>query len=139
MAAMTTCPDGTMTGEDDPRAYYALQDANFNVTELYDAASGGSDLVERYSYDPYGVRQVYAPADGSDVFGTEPIAMSSRFEIGGVAQPYGLNDVGHQGLVHDESLATQGGLIYNRARTLHPRLGKGKAATDSRPLERCRD
>ena len=41
-----------------PRELFTLQDANFNVTELYDAAG---DLVERYAYDPYGRRQTYTP------------------------------------------------------------------------------
>jgi len=108
----------------DPRAYHTLQDANFNVTELYDDTGS---LIERYTYDPYGSRQVYVPEDGTDTFGLDPIAMSTRVTIGstpGIAQPYGLNEVGHQGLFHDESLGTNGGLIHNRARTLHPRIGR---------------
>ena len=38
-----------------------------------------------------------------------------RVEVGGVAQPYGLCDIGHQGLIHDKEFA----LIYVRARYLH--------------------
>ena len=35
-----------------------------------------------------------------------------------------LCEVGHQGLFHDEEFGSLGGLIHNRARTLHARLGR---------------
>jgi len=111
-------PDFDSTDPDhDPRNYYALEDAHFNVIGLVDS---NGDLVERYEYDPYGQRQVYVPTGPSDPFGLAPIAMSTRVDIGGVDQPYGLNDIGHQGLMHDEHV----GLICNRARYLHPRVGR---------------
>jgi RHS repeat-associated protein len=55
--------------------HYALQDANYSVTCIVDAAG---DPQERYSYTPYGVRSVWASTGSYDW------------------------DIGHQGLMHDE-------------------------------------
>jgi hypothetical protein len=38
--------------------------------------------------------------------------------VDSIAQPYGINAVGHQGLFHDEAT----GLVYNPARMLHLRF-----------------
>jgi RHS repeat-associated protein len=89
-----TADDGTL----DER-FYALQDANFNVTAIVDTAG---DVQERYSYTLYGVRTIY---DGS--FGSRA---SSSYDW----------TVGHQGLTHDE----ESGLVCNRNRMLHPLLGR---------------
>ena len=59
--------------------------------------------------------------------GSAPAFASRRVVTAdGVTQPYGLCEFGHQGLMHDEELpwGHGGGLIHNRARTLHPRLGR---------------
>ena len=82
---------------EDGTSTYALQDANFNVTAL---VSETSTVQERYSYTPYGKRTAYNAAWTATV--TPTLA------------------VGHQGLFHD----TTTGLIYNRARYLHPMLGR---------------
>jgi len=47
-------------------------------------------------------------------------SQSRRVTHSTVTQPYGVCDVGHQGLVHDEA----SGLVWNRARVLHPGLGR---------------
>ena len=49
--------------------YWPCQDANYNVTELYES---DGDLAERYIYSPYGRRTAFKP-DSSDTFGTYPI------------------------------------------------------------------
>jgi hypothetical protein len=46
--------------------------------------------------------------------------MSRRVDNGGTPQCYGICEFGYQGLLHDEEI----GLIYNRARELHPTLGR---------------
>jgi hypothetical protein len=49
--------DPADAGEDDcETAYYALQDANFNVLGLIDA---GGELAERYEHTPYGQRTAF--------------------------------------------------------------------------------
>jgi RHS repeat-associated protein len=89
-----TADDGTPE-----QRHYALQDANYSVTCIVDT---NGDAAERYLYTPYGVRAIF---DGT--FNS----------IGSSA--YGW-DVGHQGLMHD----TNTSLVYNRARMLHPGLGR---------------
>ncbi len=97
--------------------HYALPNANFNVLAVVDDAGA---VVERYEYTAYGERTVYAPAGDHDPAGESPRLLSRRVTVGGVAQAYGLNPVGHQGLWHEDAT----GLVYNRARHLHPRLGR---------------
>jgi len=106
------CVDGS---EDE--SYWVCQDANYNVTDVFES---DGDLKERYTYTPYGRRSVFKPADSSDTFGTVPIAYSQPVQLSSEDQPYGICDVGHQGLMHDKEF----GLIYNRARYLHPVLGR---------------
>jgi RHS repeat-associated protein len=78
---------------------YVLHDANYNVTALLNSSG---TAVERYTYDPYGQRSVW---DGSwTARGSSSYAWS----------------LGHQGLLIDGET----GLIYNRARMLHPGLGR---------------
>ena len=107
--------DGT---EDDCESlYYALQDAHFNVLGMADSSG---TLTERYEYTPYGQRTVYFSPGSNDPDAMVPTAISRRWTVSSTAQPYGLNDIGHQGLMHDEDT----GLVYNRARMLHPQLGR---------------
>jgi len=111
--------DPTDAEEDDCESeYYALQDANYNVLGLVDADDG--DLAERYEYTPYGQRTVFKSAGSDDALCMAALMESQRVEVSSVAQSYGLCDVGHQGLLHDKET----GLIHNRARTVHPRLGR---------------
>jgi hypothetical protein len=79
-------------------------------------------------------RAVFKSAGSDDVLCMAPLMESQRVTMTvssqSVDQPYGLCDVGHQvgacgdspgrGLLHDKEF----GLIHNRARTLHPRLGR---------------
>ncbi|MEM9753205.1 MAG: hypothetical protein AAF916_07440 [Planctomycetota bacterium] len=107
-----------ITEQDCESAYWAFHNANYNVMGLVDSAGA---LTERYEYTPYGMRQVYSSAGANDAGGFTAELFSQRWEIAsapGVPQPYGLNDAGHQGLLHDELLGQigTGGLIYNRAR-----------------------
>ena len=97
--------------------YYPMQNANFNVIGLTDA---NGTLVERYEYTPYGQRTVYKKAGIDDELTTAPLVHSQRVETDAGRAPYGLCDVGHQGLMHDE----QFGLVYNRFRYLEPRTGR---------------
>lgn len=110
--------DPADVAEDDVESfYYAMQDAHFNVLGLVDATGS---MTERYEYTPYGERTVYFSPGRYDPDAMAPTAMSRRWTAGSVAQPYGLNDVGRQGLMHDEET----GLVYNRARMFYPRLGR---------------
>ncbi len=112
--------------EHDARAYYPLHDANYNILGLVDGSDG--DLIERYEYTPYGQRTVYFQTNANTNTSPNAPTFTSRRVVtaDGVTQPYGLCEFGHQGLMHDEPLPWShgGGLIYNRARMLHPRLGR---------------
>jgi len=77
------------------------QDANFNVTSVSNAAGA---TVERFRYTPYGQRTVLNDDFTADLDNTSDYSF----------------DAGHQGLTHDAE--TQ--LVYNRARMLHPTLGR---------------
>jgi RHS repeat-associated protein len=98
-------------------SYFHLQDANFNDLGIIN--STGS-LVERYEYSAYGQRQVFTSAGGNDPGCYAPILASKKVTISSVSQPWGINEIGHQGLLHDE----QSGLVYNRARMLQSSLGR---------------
>jgi len=78
---------------------YVAHDANFNVTALIDTSG---TVQERYFYDPYGRRTIL---DGS--WGARG---SSSYDW----------TLSHQGLMLD----TETSLYYNRARMLHPTLGR---------------
>ena len=97
--------------------YWVLQNANYNVMMLIDDSG---TTVERYEYTPYGQRQVYFSAGTNDPLAMSPTSISRRVEVSSVDQPYGLCEIGHQGLYHDE----ESGLVYNRARIQHTRLGR---------------
>ena len=136
--------DGT---EDDCEFdYYALQDAHFNLLGMYgldDTGRGVWDsyllvfggvssstatnifrvyggLIERYEYTPYGQRTVYFSPGTNDPDAHAPTPISRRWTVSSTSQPYGLNDIGHQGKMHDEAT----GLKENSARMYHPRLGR---------------
>ncbi len=110
--------------------YVVLQDANFNVLGLIEttlAAFNITPLVERYEYTPYGQRTVYRSAGSNDPWVHSPTLLSRRMDKNAASfgtMPWGINPIGHQGLFHDEEFGTRGGLIYNRARMLHPTLGR---------------
>jgi RHS repeat-associated protein len=94
-----------------------LQDATFNESRVVNSSG---TLVERYEYAAYGQRQVFTSAGSNDPGCYAPVFASRKVVIGSVSQPWGLNEIGHQGLLHDE----QTGLVYNRARMLQPTLGR---------------
>ena len=95
--------------------YAVLQDANYNVLGMVESYYG-LGLVERYEYSPYGKRQVLYCSGGSDLACYVPLSQSLTCNWIGTL----FNEFGHQGLLHDEET----GLIYNRARFLHPTLGR---------------
>ncbi|QNN21562.1 RHS repeat protein [Planctomycetales bacterium ZRK34] len=104
--------------EDDVESfYYAIHNANYNVQLMVDAAGA---ITERYEYDPYGQRHVFFSPGLNDPQAYASTYISRRLTVGGIPQPYGLCEFGHQGLFHDEEL----GLIYNLARMLHPKFGR---------------
>jgi RHS repeat-associated protein len=99
------------------KQYWAMCDASYNVLGVADKTGL---LVERYEYTPYGERKVFFSAGTSDPGCYNPTLVSQRVVISSTAQPWGLCEFGHQGLLHDEET----GLLYNRARMLHPVLGR---------------
>jgi RHS repeat-associated protein len=98
----TTGGGGLAAGE-----YYPLQDPHYRVMALTD---DGGDVVEAYDYDPYGKRQVFSAAGTDAVWFTDDDTATDDAAC----------EYGHQGLLHDEET----GLVYNRARMLHPILGR---------------
>ncbi|MFP4224296.1 MAG: RHS repeat domain-containing protein, partial [Phycisphaeraceae bacterium] len=88
--------DGTLD-----QRHYALQDANYRVRAIVDAAGS---VAERYAFAPYGERTVLNADWSADADGISDVAFA----------------FGHQGLRHDAVT----GLVYNRARMLHPKLGR---------------
>lgn len=131
--------EGTGTQSLCERHYVALHNANYNVLEIaianaaaLSAHSDGSDgyagalgeLVERYEYTPYGQRTCYLRPGSNDDLCQSPRPTSAAVGTTDLGrQPYGLNPLGHQGLWHDEAVAG-GAEVYNRARHLHPGLGR---------------
>ena len=98
-------------------AYWAMQDANYNVLGL---VNDTGKLVERYEYEPYGERRVYVSTGSNDPLATAPIERSQRLTLSdGSTATHGLSQFGHQGLRHDDA----SGLIYNRVRMLSPIFG----------------
>jgi len=104
----------TDANDDCDAFYYAATNANFNVIGLIDGADGS--LVERYEYTPYGRRTVYAKSGADDWLTSAPMWHSQLVPD----KPYTLNDIGHQGLMHDR----ESGLVQNRYRYLDPRTGR---------------
>ena len=81
--------------------HYALPGMNYNITSI--ATTSGA-IAERYEYSPYGERLVLDADYSDDVDGISDVG----------------NDIGHQGLMHDEEM----GLIQNRLRPRSSRLGR---------------
>jgi RHS repeat-associated protein len=94
--------------------FFACQDANYNVLGLVNASGA---LVERYEYSPYGQRKVFASPGTNDPGNYAPTLSSQRASS---TAAWAKNEFGHQGLMHDEEID----LVYNRARHLHPGLGR---------------
>ncbi len=99
--------------------YWACCDANYNVLGVVDSSGV---VIERYEYTPYGQRQVFIRSGTNDTGCYAATAASKRVvtDSGTVTQPYGLCEVGHQGLVHDEDV----GAVFVRARNLSCALGR---------------
>ncbi|MEX2670938.1 MAG: RHS repeat-associated core domain-containing protein [Phycisphaeraceae bacterium] len=94
--------DDLIARHDGTNWLFALQDANFRVVAI---VSEAGSVGERYDYNLYGKRIVL-----NDDYTTH-----ANPEAGGYAFA-----IGHQGLHHD----VESGLVYNRARMLHPVLGR---------------
>jgi RHS repeat-associated protein len=114
---VATEPFGFVPPGAQPGRHWAMQDSNWNVLGVVDYQGV---LVERYEYTPYGERRVFRSAGADDPGLHASFGMSRRVVTGYGQQPFGICDIGHQGLMHDEEL----GLVYNRARMLHPTLGR---------------
>jgi RHS repeat-associated protein len=116
---IATNDDPTDEGEDDcETTYYAMQDANYNVLGIVE---DDGTLVERYEYTPYGQRTIFKSAGADDPNCFAPILESQRVQISGEDAPYGLCEVGHQGLSHEKET---GDKLNNRARPLDPILAR---------------
>ncbi len=111
------------TGNACSNLFWASQDANFNVLGLVN--SSGS-LVERYEYTPYGQRKVLFAA-GNSYSGNTSSYDPTCYAIA-YASPrftsnmpcFGLCEIGHQGLMHDE----ESELVCDRARHLQTTLAR---------------
>jgi RHS repeat-associated protein len=97
--------------------YWVCQDANWNVLGIVDS---DGIVRERYEYSPYGERTVFMSAGSDDPYCMSPTIGSQRVIADDSTQPYGICEVGHQGLLHDEEC----GLVYNRGRYLSPATGR---------------
>jgi len=95
--------------DSDDKAFYMLQDANYNVMALVDETG---DVVEQYQYDAYGTVAIVDTFSGGESL---------------------TNNVGHQGLFFerfddptDSKLLDPGavGLYYNRNRWYSPTFGR---------------
>jgi len=87
--------------------YWPMQDLHYRVTALSDASKA---IVEIYDHDPYGRHLAFAGPGMDGVW----------FSDDDVVAAYAACQHGHQGLLHNE----ESGLVYNRARMLHPTLGR---------------
>jgi len=84
-----------------------------DAADYHEPAAGAlspGDTVERYDYSPYGRRRVFGLTDALDVHGFRPLAQSQP-----IADPFGAvhhraNDVGFQGLHHNELLLPGAGV-----------------------------
>jgi RHS repeat-associated protein len=80
----------------------------------------GDGIVDSQDYSI--LKAHFGSSIASDELVTHPTLESSRGKaVSGLAPTiHGICDIGHQGLMHDREF----GLIYNRARYLHPVLGR---------------
>ena len=85
--------------------FFILIDANYNVVAITDDTG---DLVQQYSYWPYGTLQA-----------VEDCKVSPPGDLLGAPALYATN-LGHQGLYWD----FESWLVHNRARTYNPDLGR---------------
>jgi RHS repeat-associated protein len=81
--------------------YYAMFDANFNVTAM---ASSASTAAERYGYTPYGQPQFYGSS-------TTLVSQSA-------------STIGQENLYTGRQYDPETGLYYYRSRYYHPSLGR---------------
>ena len=97
--------------------YWGCQDANYNLLGIVDH---NGEPKERYEYTPYGQRTIYKSAGSSDLNCMSPIMESQRAKVSNVDQPYGICDVGHQGLFYDK----EWGMYDNRTRPYGPVIAR---------------
>jgi RHS repeat-associated protein len=97
--------------------YWAMQDSNFNNLGVVNSSGV---LTERYEYTPYGQRVVYFASGTNDVGDFAPSVASQRFVVSSTGQAWGINNIGHQGLMHDEEIS----LGFARNRYVEPTSGR---------------
>src|SRR5690606_23128537 len=93
--------DGDVRDSGGSERVYVLHDANFNVTALTDASG---NIIERFGYDPYGMRMVLDAYWTTDADGESDVGFVH----------------GHQGLRFDPAT----GLYDSRLRPYDPALGR---------------
>ncbi len=122
---VNTNPTGTASWT----SYWLCQDANYNVLGVVNTSG---TLAERYEYSAYGQRQVFTSSGSNDPGCYTPTNMSSPvIATGSVVEPYSINEVGHQGLVHDE----ESELIYNRNNYVDGTLGRFLSTNGLWPID----
>jgi RHS repeat-associated protein len=105
--------DGGSAGLDE--SLYYTQDGNFNVTALVNPAG---QVVERYSYDPYGRAIVRNGAENVDADTVNDPATEWD------ADPDNASDVDNRILYCGYRFDSETGLYHVRHRYLHPSLGR---------------
>ncbi len=103
-----------------------LANINTNPQGPHPADLNGDGYISSYDLDVVLAMWNSGYTTSTDPDITYPTLISARFTSNGSSSGIGpaLCEVGHQGLFHDEEFGAQGGLIYNRARTLYPRMGR---------------
>jgi RHS repeat-associated protein len=116
--------DGEVDDASDAQALItAINGGSEPADSIYDL--NGDGVVSAYDVSPFTDYQDHALSAANDPLVTYPAATSYRNRAAVTAiSSTALCDVGRQGLIHDEELHSFGGLIHNRARTLHPTLGR---------------
>ena len=105
--------DGSQQGAD-----YAIWDDESGANPASRADLNGDGVVNGADYT------ALVDADGDSVDDDDLVRIESPHSflspVAGTSKGASLCDIGHQGLIHDKEF----GLIYNRARYLHPTLGR---------------
>ena len=111
-----TGTDGDCTDESS-RHFFYMQDANWNVTGLWEDMGSGPQIVERYEYDPYGTVRIYRGSATAGAAEQRSVAGQSLKWMG-TGLP--ANPFLYAGYFHDSVT----GLYDVRRRPYNPQLGR---------------